>query len=149
MHSGAFPSASRPSGTVVQCYPFMVLFCLASTWAHYWLPFPVMQTMHWFLWLLLWWRERTKTARDGSCVLSGYMSLALVEKLVSYLIDTRAYSVPYRSRFWGMHLCTTVGALDTLPRIYFGRMVRRTTFLYSRRLLACSRSRSSRRSWSS
>ena len=34
--SGAFPSASRPSGTVIQCYPLMVLFCLASTWAHFW-----------------------------------------------------------------------------------------------------------------
>jgi hypothetical protein len=76
------------------------------------------------------------------------MSLALIERLVPYLIDTRAYSVPYRRRFWGMHLCTTVGALSTLPRIYFRRMVRRTTFLYLRRLLACLRCRSSR-SWSS
>ena len=51
------------------------------------------------------------------------MALALVGKLVSYLIYTKAYSVPYKSRFQGMHLCTTVGALGTLPRIYFGRMV--------------------------
>ena len=43
---------------------------------------------------------------------------------VGVISDRRwAYSVPYRSRFRGMHLCTTSGALDTLPRIYFGRMV--------------------------
>jgi hypothetical protein len=77
-------------------------------------------TTHWFPWLLLWWRGRTKTAGDGSCVLFGYMSLALVGKLVSYLIDTRSYSVLYRSRFRDIHLCTTIGALGTLPRIYFG-----------------------------
>ena len=83
-------------------------------------PFPMTQTTHWFLWLLLWWRGRTKIAGDGSCLL-GSMSLALIGRLVSYLIDTRAYSVSYRSRFWGTYLCTTVGALDTLPRIYFRR----------------------------
>ena len=36
----------------------------------------------------------------------------------------------------GLHHCTTVGALGTLPRICFGKMVIRTTCLYSRRLLA-------------
>ena len=41
-------------------------------------PFPMTQTTHWFLWLSLWWRGRTKIAGDGSCGLLGSMSLALI-----------------------------------------------------------------------
>jgi hypothetical protein len=34
-----------------------------------------------------------------------------------------------------MHLCTIVGVLDTLPRIYSGRMVSRIILIFSRRQL--------------
>jgi hypothetical protein len=44
-----------------------------------------------------------------------------------------------------MHNCTTIGALGNLPRIYFGKIMTRTTLLYSRRLLARLRSSSLRK----
>jgi len=83
--------------------------------------------------------RKNKIVGDGSCILLGYMSLDHIGRLVSYLIDTKAYSVSYKSRFRGMHLCTTVGALGTLQRIYFIRMVPRISFLFLRRLPTCLR----------
>jgi hypothetical protein len=50
-----FSQCVRPSGIVVSCSLLMGLFCLGSIRAHCWLPYHATQTMHWFLWHLLWW----------------------------------------------------------------------------------------------
>lgn len=58
--------------------------------------------------------ERENNENLGSCGSFKYMWQALVGRLVSYQIDTRVYSMPQRSKLWGMDYCTTIGALNTL-----------------------------------
>jgi hypothetical protein len=51
------------------------------------------------------------------------MWLGLEERLASYLIGTRAYLMSCKRRYRAMHLCTIVGVLGTLLRIYSRRIM--------------------------
>jgi hypothetical protein len=49
--------------------------------------------------------------------------LGLEGRLASYLIGTRAYLMSCKRRYRAMHLCIIIGVLDTLLRIYSGRIM--------------------------